>query len=64
MKLTIEVDQDFETLKECYRNYYGYPKDHKITKADIAGMCAQLVSADLQDFEFPVNVDFPNTNED
>jgi hypothetical protein len=64
MKITIETDQDFETLKTCYRNYYGYPKNHKVTKADIAEMCSSFVSADLQDEEFAGNDDFPEKDED
>jgi|GEM_PF-4011540 hypothetical protein len=52
MKITIETDLELEDLKNCYRNYYGYPKSHKVTKADLSAFIGNLANADLQDLDF------------
>lgn len=51
MKITLDMGYDLQTLKTCYRNYYGYDSKHKVTKADIASFLCTIVEADMQDLE-------------
>jgi len=51
MKITLDMSYDLSTLKTCYRNYYGYDKNHKVTKSDVALFLCAIVEADMQDLE-------------
>jgi hypothetical protein len=51
-KISLNLNLDLKTLKNCYRNFYGKSKRTSVTKWDVAKFLQALIEADLQNLEY------------
>lgn len=48
--LNIHINRNLTSLKESYRNYFGFENTMKVTKQDIEAWAASLAESDMDDF--------------